>query len=87
MKNLEFIKQDLRVVSLKHLRDQLGHNDWSTLVPVYVTRLVDYNNEGDKPGGRDPFTSSPACCRPETMRVRIVLKSSRSARNGPPGNC
>jgi hypothetical protein len=36
---------DLRIVSFKHLRDQMGHNDWSTIVPVYVTRLVDYNNE------------------------------------------
>jgi hypothetical protein len=36
---------DLRIVSFKHLRDKLGHNDWNVIVPLYVSNLVKYNNE------------------------------------------
>jgi len=38
-------RSSVRTADPTGLRDQLGHNDWSTLVPLYVTRLVDYNNE------------------------------------------
>lgn len=36
---------DLRIISFKHLRDKLGHNDWTVIVPLYVSNLVQYNNE------------------------------------------
>lgn len=36
---------DLRIISFKHLRDKLGHNDWNVIVPLYVSNLVKYNHE------------------------------------------